>query len=405
MMNLPMRLKYSVLLLLAAAIFLFNIISIKQAYGGQSCAAPSVPQLAGMSNGNDVYLALDCLSGNELYDVLYSLSFESPSAPVGPAAPGPAQPPKPVAPPAGQQPPAPAPPTIGPAAPGPAQPPKPVAPPAGQQPPAPPAPPAPAPGQPQPAPAPAPPTIGTPPAPPQPITQNTLYNTLSLMDSNQIYAVLSKLQSEPDELYSVFKYLLQPAQTYEILSTLQGNNSYKLLNTLDSTELYYVLSSLSGNELYSVLNSMKGSHLYNLLKSLSSVELYLLLSNLSSNQYNKLMNKLNWWGSLLLDLKYFIGELEQSLGSNPPPQQPPAGQPQPAPGQQQPPPGQPQPAPGTGTGSSISNNVCAQQTLNSTSTSTSCSAQFTITAVNPSDKNSGNQRSVTSGFSTIVANP
>lgn len=63
------------------------------------------------------------------------------------------------------------------------------------------------------------------------------------------------------------------------------------------------------------------------------------------------------------------------------------------------------PPQGTGVGSISKNNVCAKQQLSLKTSSTSCSAQFTITAVNPSDKNSGNQRSVTSGFSTIVANP
>ncbi|RZD15958.1 MAG: hypothetical protein EVJ46_07110 [Candidatus Acididesulfobacter guangdongensis] len=68
---------------------------------------------------------------------------------------------------------------------------------------------------------------------------------------------------------------------------------------------------------------------------------------------------------------------------------------------QQPSPSSPPPA----AGGNSANNVCAQKTTNNIAISTSCSAQFTITAVNPSDKNSGEQRSVTSGFSTIIDNP
>ena len=139
-----MRVKYSLLLPIVAAIFLFNILLINQAYGAQqSCVVPSAPQLAGISNGNDVYLALDCLSGNELYDVLYGLTPElppAPPAPVGPAAPGLAQP--------------------------------------QGKPPAPPAPPKPPAGKPQPVPPPTPQAPIQPPAPPVPITRNTLYNSL-----------------------------------------------------------------------------------------------------------------------------------------------------------------------------------------------------------------------------------
>ncbi len=66
----------------------------------------------------------------------------------------------------------------------------------------------------------------------------------------------------------------------------------------------------------------------------------------------------------------------------------------------------PQPPTAPAVPNSNSANICTQtKTAANVTISTSCSAQFTITAVNPDDKNSGNQRSVTSGFSAIVGNP
>ncbi len=311
-----MHIKYSVLPLIAAAVVLFNIILIKQVYGAQSCAVPSASQLAGISNGDKIYLALSCLSGNELYDVLYNLSPSIPPSSVS----------------------------------------------------------------------------GT----PSPITQNTLYNTLSLMNGNQIYAVLSKLRSKPNYLYSVFEYLLQPSQTYGILSELSGNESYKLLNKLNSTELYYVLSSLSDNNLYSVLNSLKSAQLYNLLNSLSPVELYLLLSNhLSNIQKKELNKKLKWWQSLWLFINSGIGYVELHAG---------VGKPSPPPNLTTPPgpPGTSGPSGPPGTSGPLGKLCTPPPTTNGGSTSTSCSAQFTITAASPNGGNSAQQKSITSGFSTIV---